>query len=73
MGFELRGVLKAQKLEYNADGTVGKTDREPSNSFHDGFSVESIETSSLDETWHPVWGEEDAIRNNYNELLVNLI
>ena len=72
MGFELRGVLKAQKLEYNADGTIGKTDREPCNSFHDGFAVESTETASFDETWHPVWGEEDSIRNNYNELAVNL-
>ena len=73
LGFELRGVLKAQKLIYNADGTISKEDRQPSNSFHDGFSVESVETSSFDETWEPVWGEESQIRNNYNELLVNLV
>ena len=29
LGFELRGVLKAQKLIYNADGTISKEDREP--------------------------------------------
>ena len=73
LGFELRGVLKAQKLVYNADGTISKEDREPCNSFHDGFVVESIETSSFDETWEPVWGEEAQIRNNCNELLVNLV
>ena len=73
LGYELRGVLKAQKLIYNADGTICKEDREPCYSFHDGFVVESVETSAFDETWEPVWGEEAQIRNNYNELLVNLV
>ena len=73
MGFELRGVLKAQKIDYNADGTVSKSDWKPCESLHDGFVVESVERSSYDETWTPVWGEEDSIRNNYNELAVNLV
>ena len=73
LGFEFRGVLKAQKLIYNADGTISKEDREPCNSFYDGFAVESVETATFDETWEPVWGEEAQIRNNYNELLVNLV
>ena len=72
MGFELRGVLKAQKIDYNADGTVSKSDWKPCESLHDGFVVESVERSSHDETWTPVWGEEDSIRNNYNEMVVNL-
>ena len=29
LGFEFRGVLKAQKIVYNADGTISKEDREP--------------------------------------------
>ena len=73
MGFELRGVLKAQKIDYNADGTVSKSDWKPCESLHDGFAVESVERSSHDETWAPVWGEEDSIRNNSNELTVNLV
>ena len=73
LGFEFRGVLKAQKLVYNADGTITKEDRKPAYSFYDGFAVESVETASFDETWEPVWGEEKEIRNNYNELLVNLV
>ncbi len=73
MGFELRGVLKAQKIDYNADGTVSKSDWKPCESLHDGFAVESVERSSHDETWSPVWGEEDSIRNHYNELAVNLV
>ena len=37
-----------------------------------GFTVASTETATFDETWHPVWGEESAIRNHYNELAVTL-
>ena len=73
LGYELRGVLKAQKLVYNADGTISKEDREPLQQFYEGFKVESVQTASFDETWEPVWGEEAQIRNNYNELLVNLV
>ena len=73
LGYEFRGVLKAQHLVYNADGTISKVDREPCNSFYDGFSVEGVQTDSFDETWEPVWGEETQIRNNYNELVVSLV
>lgn len=38
----------------------------------DGFSETGSKTSSFDETWKPVWGETATIRNNYNELEVNL-
>ncbi len=35
-----------------------------------GFSITDVQTGGLDETWEPVWGEEDQIRNHYNELVV---
>ena len=73
LGFEFRGVLKAQQLVFNQDGTISKEDRQPCYSFYDGFKVESVETATFDETWEPVWGEEKEIRNHYNELLVNLV
>lgn len=38
----------------------------------DGFTVRDTKTASFDDTWQPVWGEEAAIRNNYNELAVTL-
>lgn len=38
----------------------------------DGFELASTSTSSFDETWQPVWGENSNIRNNYNELLVEM-
>ena len=37
-----------------------------------GFALKDQKTSSFDETWEPVWGEEQQIRNHYNELLVVL-
>lgn len=39
----------------------------------DGFTVLGEESSTFDETWQPVWGENRSIRNHYNELLVKLI
>ena len=41
-------------------------------SLKEGFSVVSVAKDSLDETWTPVWGEEERIRNHYNEALVSL-
>ena len=38
----------------------------------EGFQVKNSETSSKDEIWNPVWGEESQIRNHYNEFLVEL-
>lgn len=37
-----------------------------------GFALIDAKTSTFDETWEPVWGEEKQIRNHYNELLVTL-
>lgn len=42
------------------------------NSLMSGFTVTHTQTSSHDDTWQPVWGEESNIRNHYNELAVNL-
>ncbi|MFC3417544.1 glycoside hydrolase family 97 protein [Algoriphagus hitonicola] len=39
---------------------------------HMGFRILDTETTSLDETWNPVWGEESEIRNHYQEFLVKL-
>ena len=39
----------------------------------DGFTLVGDETSAFDETWKPVWGENSSIRNNYKELLVQLV
>ena len=68
MGFELRGELP--KLEFGEEIQRGRVG-EPV-SLYDGFKVENVERSTFDETWTPVWGEEDHIRNHYNEMAVTL-
>ena len=37
-----------------------------------GFTLADVKTSTFDETWQPVWGEEKEIRNHYNEMAVTL-
>ena len=39
----------------------------------DGFRIASTDTMSVDRTWKPVWGEYSTIRDNFNEMAVNLI
>lgn len=42
------------------------------NSLMDKFRINKTSTSTFDETWQPVWGEEKEIRNHYNELFVEM-
>lgn len=37
----------------------------------DNMELQSVERQSKDETWNTVWGEQSAVRNNYNEMLVH--
>ena len=57
--FQLSGPKKIEGLEAKAN-------------LMNGFTVPQTQTSSFDETWSPVWGEESQIRNHYNELAVTL-
>ena len=64
------------KIDYK-DIPVVKTSRlgmelNEENSLMDKFRINKVSTSSFDETWQPVWGEESNIRNLYNELFVEL-
>jgi len=36
------------------------------------FTLIDSKTASFDETWKPVWGEVESIRNQYNELAITL-
>ncbi len=57
-------VIRTSKL-----GLELKNDK---NSLLGDFTVSGTKNTSFDETWKPVWGEESAIRNHYNELAVTL-
>ncbi len=41
-------------------------------SLTEGFEIESVNKSSFDESWKPVWGEVSTIRNCYNEMAVTV-
>lgn len=71
LGYELRGSLKAQNVVINPD-RITKEDKEVSYMFNTGFELLSVDNESFDEIWTPVWGEESSIRNNYNEMAVEL-
>src|SRR5438132_657766 len=38
-----------------------------------GFSIDKIDSTLVDESWNPVWGEVKTIRNNYRELVATLV
>ena len=68
MGFQLRDKVEAQFF-----AAIPQQGLESSKSdLQTGFKIIDTKTSSFDETWTPVWGEESVIRNNYNELKVSL-
>src|ERR1700712_3987770 len=41
-------------------------------SLDSAFEILSTDSSSVDETWDPVWGETKHIRNHYRQLIVRL-
>jgi len=41
-------------------------------SLFSGFTLTDVKKNSFDDTWQPVWGENDSIRNNYNEMTIRL-
>ncbi len=63
LNFKNKSVIKPSKLGIETKDVP---------SFLDGFSVEKTSTTTFDETWEPVWGEQKTIRNHYTELLVVL-
>jgi hypothetical protein len=62
--FKDKEVIKSSKL-----GLELKNDKK---SLLNDFTVVDTKTTSFDETWKPVWGEVNKIRNHYNELAVTL-
>ena len=42
------------------------------NSLINQFKILNVTTSTFDEVWQPVWGENRDIRNHYNELFVEM-
>jgi glucan 1,4-alpha-glucosidase len=64
LNYKGKTVIKPSKL-----GLELKNDKK---SLLNDFKVIDTKTSTFDETWKPVWGEVENIRNQYNELAVTL-
>ena len=58
-------------LELAKDKHASKGMKETS--LMDGFELMQTIKTSYDDTWKPVWGETDEIRNHYNEMTVSLL
>jgi glucan 1,4-alpha-glucosidase len=75
--FEIKeGGLPYYQLNYK-DKSVIKPSRlgletKKSGSLATGFTLVDSKQQRVDESWNPVWGEEQTIRNHYNELTVTL-
>ena len=72
MSYKGKPVVKPSHLglELAKDKHASKGKNETS--LMDGFKELDSQVSSFDETWTPVWGQYGKIRNNYNEMAVNL-
>lgn len=64
LNYKSKTVIKPSKL-----GLELKNDKK---SLLNDFTVIDTKTAVFDETWKPVWGEVESIRNQYNELAVTL-
>lgn len=62
--YKNKDIIKPSKL-----GLELKGDKK---SLLNDFSIADTKSSSFDESWKPVWGEVNSIRNHYNELAVTL-
>lgn len=64
VSFRGKPVIKPSRLGYELHNAE---------SLLEGFTQTGEKTSTFDETWTPIWGENKTIRNHYKELLVGLI
>ena len=72
MTYKQKAVIKPSHLglELAKDKHASKGKNETD--LMDGFKETDSKISSFDETWTPVWGQYAQIRNNYNEMEVDL-
>lgn len=64
--------LKYKNKEVVKTSKLGLELKDDKKSLLNDFTVVDTKTTTFDETWKPVWGEVDKIRNHYNELAVTL-
>ena len=70
LGFEFKTKLK--EMDFAVQDRVEDDRAKDIANFLSGFTIIDTKSTSFDETWKPVWGEVDKIRNNFNELAVTV-
>lgn len=66
------GYLIEFKNKRVIDTSYFNFDFKDQNPFGENLEVVNSSASTLDETWETVWGEQRFVRNNYNELTIEL-
>ena len=73
LGLELKKEDANKQTDFEwTDNKPNQADLDIKADLYSGFILKDAQTSTFDETWTPVWGEEKEIRNHYNELAVTL-
>ena len=73
LGLELKKEDANKQTDFEwSDEKPNQADLDVKADLYNGFVLKNTKTSTFDETWTPVWGEEKEIRNHYNELAVTL-
>lgn len=78
MEFSIKeGGVPAYELEYKDKAVIEEStlgfELKDDEDLLKNFRIKDTKTSTFDETWEPVWGEQSEIRNHYNELEVQLV
>ncbi|MDB5221456.1 MAG: Alpha-glucosidase [Chitinophagaceae bacterium] len=68
--FKDKAVIKSSSMGFELKESPSLKDLPP---MKDNFLLSSVDSSLVNETWQPVWGEVKIIRNNYRQYIFHLI
>ncbi len=71
LGLELKKEDPNKKTDFEWKDNI-ENNYDSKTNLQNDFILKETKTSSFNENWQPVWGEEKEIKNCYNELLVTL-
>ena len=73
LGFELKSEKQSdEQSNFFETRNLSNRKNDPKTDFFTGFRIVNCIKSQHDDVWKPVWGEESEIRNNYNQIEVEL-
>lgn len=71
LGLELKKEVEGKQETFDNTKHTDASTIDDKADLMNGFQIKSTKTDTFDETWKTVWGEEEEIRNHYNELLIS--